>query len=1708
MIRQLLTMILSVNLIIAGISPGSALSKVTFSGNQTYKAEQTQSADITGDSSQDPDSGDDKAAPETETTPETGATQEDGVSQATDTPATSTDDTAIEDDGADDLDADNQNGDSSGAEESEDSEENADEFGEKAEEVDTIDSADEGFKKVKVEELIKDANKNINLKESKASDSTAVKDGSWLVDKLVFTHNGKEVKSGDKVSLSDEFYVKYNLKELTYAGSDEDGSSGELIKAGDKFELPSVPMEYFSRISNEKIKVPLGKGGSQTFGLVSFEGDKTYFTVEYEGVEGEGITNAEFGYSIKFDESKLETKSEIKIPMFGGSDLDITIAENVPSHPVIEKTGAVNGDEITWTIVVRPQKVPIENENGYTLIDTLEGEQHFKEASFKVDGVDATPDINGMTLTYKFTMPDKTKPVTIEYKTVAEVFNKETSKTNGDAKVTATNKAQLYANGEGEVTELVSEASDTQSVSKTFKEWITKEGGAISKNGIMSWTIIVRNNGYSLKDVTVHDIFEQDGETTMLLTDDAGNKTDSVSVDGTETKVETTGARTGDGELWSLNLGTLTGEQKKIITYHTEIKDYAIFKRTNHKALPINKAYVTYTYDFGKGPGKIEGPTVNKSATGAETNAAIEKTFRGYDAKNRILTWTVRANKNKETLHYVEIKETPGEGQSIYSIKDIKVGESPQEVEFSGGEKVKAFTLPNVSDEITFTVETKLDDSEFSFFAGNAEKEYTNTVSLKCDEQDEVTYSAKGKCVSEVLAKQAGKYDFSDHTIKYTLIVNKNETKLHDVHISDVLSDAGLTLASDVMDGDKVLLSKDSLNPENIEISLGDIAEKHVLTFTAKYKDNDNLKNNGEISITNKASLTSTLDSESCSAEASSTTKFNNVAVKKTGEISADKTSASYTIEVNGSLQELPENVYAEDRMGAGLNLDFTSVHLYKGIVKSDGSVEKGEEVEAKKRIGSLGDKTVLRVDLPSGSKDCYLITYDTGVDPSVRDYTNTVLLFGYGMQTENQSEKSFEAKEFAGADLKKSVFIGFHVTDKVTEEGIPKVEFTIKNDEDETIGKVVTNSKGDGKIFNNKIKPHTSYNIEITKVPDGYEDVENQTITTNDPGPGNKAVVNIELEKPSKTINIIKADANDKSKKLKNAVFNLSFKGKDIKNVKEFTTTEKPEEIKKVYCGVDYSLTEKEAPYGYEKLENPVKFNVDSEGNINVIEGSENVTVDGLNIIVLDNAKNTFPVPPVKIITKDGEELEGGKITIVPVKDGKPDKKNEREIPTVKPDKGDPSGDKVPEIKVPKGEYEIYVIPPKGFKNLDDTPEEKIVIKIDEHGTITVKNEDGTWSDEPLDPKKPIEVKDKPDPNAHIGKDGEESFNFQVVEKGTDNKKVLDNGTFKVTKLKDTEGTPLQSVEFGEDKKPVDAKNDTYDYQVIYKVEKDTLPEGYTEFDTVYFKVVGYSDKTVYYSSLDEMKTWKALDGNTIFLPVAKKPSYSPSKGGNTGGGFAPYVNPDVPVIPDAPGFSELVPNNIFNPYMPVVVTQGTTTPSAINPDKPASKSGITNEPDKAHDDKSGKTDSKKKDKSKDKTKEKTKIVSYDEEESDDIIAPKDETKKNKKHKKNNRSDNEISISDENKKADRVAKNSSSEIEIEDPEIPGSHIDDRKKDKTLAKNNDESVYNEESQTPESSLAQTGGFMGTMPAYAASALLILVGGLLLAGDFRKKKRKI
>ena len=156
MIRQLLTMILSVNLIIAGISPGSALSKVTFSGNQTYKAEQTQSADITGDSSQDPDSGDDKAAPETETTPETGATQEDGVSQATDTPATSTDDTAIEDDGADDLDADNQNGDSSGAEESEDSEEYADEFGEKAEEVDTIDSADEGFKKVKVEELIKD----------------------------------------------------------------------------------------------------------------------------------------------------------------------------------------------------------------------------------------------------------------------------------------------------------------------------------------------------------------------------------------------------------------------------------------------------------------------------------------------------------------------------------------------------------------------------------------------------------------------------------------------------------------------------------------------------------------------------------------------------------------------------------------------------------------------------------------------------------------------------------------------------------------------------------------------------------------------------------------------------------------------------------------------------------------------------------------------------------------------------------------------------------------------------------------------------------------------------------------------------------------------------------------------------------------------------------------------------------------------------------------------------------------------------------------------------------------------------------------------------------------------------------------------------------------------------------------------------------------
>ena len=704
-------------------------------------------------------------------------------------------------------------------------------------------------------------------------------------------------------------------------------------------------------------------------------------------------------------------------------------------------------------------------------------------------------------------------------------FLKEAYKVNGNQtidkkltnSVTITASNTTYGNYEATT-------SADFTVQRQIGEWITKTGTAVNlSTGESTWTVIIRNNGFKLKNVQLHDKITADDATTITVSD-----VDVVKIPANANPA----TATGTAVAFTDNASSMTGKELLVsftdlmegdavykVTYKTKIENIEEYLRTNH-SIPKNSAYVTYEYDFsGKGTyTKFIGPSVEKDFGGIVSKAAISKTTAGINVVDHTMSWKVVANQSKQPLTGATVIDTLPAGHKFAKISYIKIGDSsftpaegdtpivvngntiswsydatasPKTVTLNFGDAMKSNT-------VEFEIVTELDDTQSDVWAANNSRDYTNKVKLNyTGNTGEIFDTATQKYSSTVLEKAAGAYNYADHTIEYTLTINKNGMEMNGVNISDEL-DSRLQYLKDsvsVSGTNDGFADQTATGSNSLVFHFDKITSQVTLKFKAKVIDGAHFNTNGSFSISNKASLTSAEYSKAPVYSQTVSTTITNKVIDKAATRVSNSTHIDYTVSLNPAKQQLytgaVETVCIKDTLGASLILDEGSVKLYIGDVEaSKGTIQaKTEITPITKSVKTENGKTVLEVTIPKDKNgNAFVLKYSADVaDLEAKDITNNVQLLGYGAAEKNNAAKDFEASSFQNVEFNKFTYIVVELQDEDDKHVLKGAQFKLSDAAGNVVADKITASNGRITVVGKLVSGQKYYLKQITKSSSEY---------------------------------------------------------------------------------------------------------------------------------------------------------------------------------------------------------------------------------------------------------------------------------------------------------------------------------------------------------------------------------------------------------------------------------------------------------------------------------------------------------------------------------------------------------------------------------------------------------------------------------------------
>ncbi|MGE7887460.1 SpaA isopeptide-forming pilin-related protein [Bacillus cereus] len=385
-------------------------------------------------------------------------------------------------------------------------------------------------------------------------------------------------------------------------------------------------------------------------------------------------------------------------------------------------------------------------------------------------------------------------------------------------------------------------------------------------------------------------------------------------------------------------------------------------------------------------------------------------------------------------------------------------------------------------------------------------------------------------------------------------------------------------------------------------------------------------------------------------------------------------------------------------------------------------------------------------------------------LEPGTYTLKETKAPQGYKLLKE-EIEVVVEANKVVEVQVENAKELGsLQVIKKDAESGkvLAGAEFKLKNEAGQVVGEVKTTNK-DGVVKFENVVPG-KYTLEETKAPEGYKSVE-VTVEVNVVA-NEVAKQEVTNEKVTGQFEIVKVDAEDKTKVLSGAEFEVYKDGKKVETLR----TDKTGKVisQKLEPGT-YTLKETKAPQGYKLLKEEIEV---------VVEANKVVEVQ------VENAKELGSLQVIKKDAESGKVLAGAEFKL----------KNEAgqvvgEVKTTNKD-----GVVKFENVVP-GKYMLEETKaPEGYKALEVTVEVNVVANEIVKQEVTNEKVTGQFEIVKVDAQDKTKVLS--DAEFEVYKDGKKVETLRTDKTGKVISQKLEPGTYTLKETKAPQGYKLLKEE------------------------------------------------------------------------------------------------------------------------------------------------------------------------------------------------------------------------------------------------------------------------------------------------------------------------
>ncbi len=798
----------------------------------------------------------------------------------------------------------------------------------------------------------------------------------------------------------------------------------------------------------------------------------------------------------EFNEETIGDGGETDIVFDLGGESTHTITVKFEEEPetvdvILNKTGDYDKENnlITWNIKVTPETSPNLKPIHDVVIKDIIQEGH----NYVEDSAQITPAVageftwdNDKTLTYQFNEPINTtegEEYTITFNTRPEL-----SAFDSEGKV-------LSFRNEVEGTFEGGESQPDDAVVKTTVDFISKSGKYNPGTKSIDWTVTINSNNLKLSNAIIRDELPNSGDDFPLKL-----ITDSIELDGNPISIS--GPLTYDGYTIEYVFDEEINE-KHTLTYSTEVVDPDAFNSNTQKKYKNNVTLV------GDG---VPGDATDGKEVGVPTSV-IKKVGSGYNPSTHEITWKVTVNSNKiEIINPVVTDDIPTGLE--YVPGSFRVAETPVSEGFTytplGGEPNKTGTISynfegyknddKINDTYILEFETKVLDN--NLWANNASKTFRNTAKLDGDNITESTSEGSQKVTSEVIKKTGIDYNYLTREATWKIVVNQNEMTITNAYVVDPIGEyqefvpGSVTINGNPAQGgaeeEKGKYFFDEAT-KTLRYNFEEVIDKEqTITFKTKIPEDklDIFYENGAKLLENKATLYGEeIPDSGVSSEGNN--KVNNTVVSKKGLYTNGNAFIDWEVVINQN--QIPiENVILEDTLQEGLELDTSSVKLFKLEVDTDGKYSIGEEIHlTASNIKYNSETRKFEFHFTENIEEAYMLRFTTDIADTHKDATfkNTIHFKG-STGSESGTSDNVKVKFQTGGGGAGGTTRGSITLIKVDQDYPNK---TLKGaifellDQYQNVLKTSEPTGENGEVVFKGLKFDTTYYVREKASPDGY---------------------------------------------------------------------------------------------------------------------------------------------------------------------------------------------------------------------------------------------------------------------------------------------------------------------------------------------------------------------------------------------------------------------------------------------------------------------------------------------------------------------------------------------------------------------------------------------------------------------------------------------